>query len=100
MTHDNPFRFRTAINVLGDSIGAGLVYHLSKDELERFNAQDRQQKIDGGFESVPMTEIEDKEEHGQQVSSSAHQSQIVVSQNTMQLHHAPNKCTEGNGTQV
>ena len=27
-------RFRTAINVLGDSIGAGIVYHLSKDELE------------------------------------------------------------------
>ena len=29
-------RFRTAINVLGDSIGAGLVYHLSKAELEQF----------------------------------------------------------------
>ena len=27
-------RFRTAINVLGDSIGAGIVYHLSKDELD------------------------------------------------------------------
>jgi len=27
-------RFRTAINVLGDSIGAGIVYYLSKDELE------------------------------------------------------------------
>lgn len=30
-------RFRTAINVLGDSIGAGLVYHLSKKELDDFN---------------------------------------------------------------
>ncbi len=29
-------RFRTAINVLGDSIGAGLVYHMSKHELEHF----------------------------------------------------------------
>merc|ERR1712024_357490 len=29
-------RFRTAINVLGDSIGAGIVYHLSKKELEAF----------------------------------------------------------------
>merc|ERR1712002_1138787 len=28
-------RFRTAINVLGDSIGAGIVYHLSKDQLSR-----------------------------------------------------------------
>merc|ERR1712176_1624185 len=27
-------RFRTAINVMGDSIGAGIVYHLSKDDLE------------------------------------------------------------------
>ena len=27
-------RFRTAINVLGDSIGAGIVYHLSKTELD------------------------------------------------------------------
>ena len=26
-------RFRTAINVLGDSIGAGIVFHLSKGEL-------------------------------------------------------------------
>ncbi|TRY77407.1 hypothetical protein TCAL_07613 [Tigriopus californicus] len=30
-------RFRTAINVLGDSFGASLVYHLSKKELEAFN---------------------------------------------------------------
>ncbi|MPC24231.1 Excitatory amino acid transporter 3 [Portunus trituberculatus] len=30
-------RFRTMINVLGDSIGAGLVYELSKKELEKLN---------------------------------------------------------------
>ena len=35
LTCDFNFRFRTAINVLGDSIGAGLVYHLSKAELEQ-----------------------------------------------------------------
>jgi len=28
-------RFRTAINVLGDSLGAGIVAHLSKEELEQ-----------------------------------------------------------------
>merc|ERR1712213_262299 len=30
-------RFRTAINVLGDSIGAGIVNHLSKEELLRLD---------------------------------------------------------------
>merc|ERR1712073_265134 len=47
-------RFRTAINVLGDSIGAGIVYELSKGDLE-----DTNKKTEGGFEAVPMTEIED-----------------------------------------
>lgn len=28
-------RFRTTINVLGDSLGAGIVNHLSKDELQK-----------------------------------------------------------------
>ena len=41
--------------MLGDSIGAGLVYHLSKKELEEFNKNVEQ----GGFEALPMTEIED-----------------------------------------
>lgn len=27
-------RFRTVVNVLGDAIGAGIVEHLSRDELE------------------------------------------------------------------
>lgn len=31
-------RFRTMINVLGDSIGAALVYELSKKELEEMDA--------------------------------------------------------------
>merc|ERR1712029_1244085 len=33
-------RFRTAINVMGDSIGAGIVYHLSKAELAKMDQQD------------------------------------------------------------
>ena len=32
-------RFRTAINVLGDSIGAGIVYALSKKELDKIEAK-------------------------------------------------------------
>ena len=30
---DYHFRFRTALNVLGDALGAGIVFHLSKKEL-------------------------------------------------------------------
>ena len=30
-------RFRTTVNVLGDAIGAGIVYHLSKKELENMD---------------------------------------------------------------
>jgi len=33
-------RFRTAINVMGDSIGAGIVYHLSKDDLESMDTDE------------------------------------------------------------
>ena len=32
-------RFRTSVNVVGDSYGAGIVYYLSKDELDMFDAQ-------------------------------------------------------------
>lgn len=31
-------RFRTSVNVVGDSYGAGIVYHLSKMELEELDA--------------------------------------------------------------
>jgi len=30
-------RFRTTVNVLGDAIGAGIVYHLSKGELDKMD---------------------------------------------------------------
>uniref|UniRef100_A0A8C6TD08 Amino acid transporter n=1 Tax=Neogobius melanostomus TaxID=47308 RepID=A0A8C6TD08_9GOBI len=32
-------RFRTSVNVIGDSYGAGIVYHLSKDELDMLDTQ-------------------------------------------------------------
>jgi len=51
-------RFRTAINVLGDSIGAGIVYELSKKDMEEAASK---MKTEGGFEALPMTEIEDDE---------------------------------------
>lgn len=34
-------RFRTSINVLGDAIGAGIVHHLSKGDLQRMDEEDR-----------------------------------------------------------
>ena len=55
-------RFRTAINVLGDSIGAGLVYHLSKKELDDYQDQHNPKvQAPEGFEAVPMTELEDED---------------------------------------
>jgi len=51
-------RFRTTINVLGDSLGAGIVYHLSKDELDDFGKPPTKH-ADGGFESVPMADAEE-----------------------------------------
>jgi len=36
----NRDRFRTAINVLGDAYGAGLVAHLSKQDLEEMDKND------------------------------------------------------------
>ncbi|KAK3102562.1 hypothetical protein FSP39_012210 [Pinctada imbricata] len=33
-------RFRTMVNVLGDAIGAGIVYHLSQKELDNMDRQD------------------------------------------------------------
>merc|ERR1712096_546709 len=50
-------RFRTAINVLGDSIGAGIVDHLSKGELDDADRGAALNVAEGGFEAVPMTEL-------------------------------------------
>ena len=37
-------RIRTSINVLGDSYGAGIVYHLCKDELQQQDDEREQQE--------------------------------------------------------
>ena len=57
------YRFRTTINVLGDAIGAGIVYHLSKKELEKMDKQEHEQINDinhkgsdnNGFELTTST---------------------------------------------
>ena len=62
--------------MLGDSIGAGLVYHLSKAELEQFEHGKAEggglagggghggHAGGGGPETVPLTEIEDQQDQG------------------------------------
>ncbi|KAJ8315652.1 hypothetical protein KUTeg_007802 [Tegillarca granosa] len=40
-------RFRTAVNVLGDAIGAGIVHHLSKKELQKLDNMDTSAKDNG-----------------------------------------------------
>ena len=39
-------RFRTMVNVEGDSYGAGIVAHLSKKELEMMPEQDQEEATD------------------------------------------------------
>lgn len=53
-------RIRTSINVLGDGYGAGIVYHLSKDELEKM---DREQKLEGLETGTPLEDIPESCQH-------------------------------------
>lgn len=53
-------RIRTSINVLGDSYGAGIVYHLSKKELDE---QDRKAQL----EALEAKEAGQEEEETNQV---------------------------------
>ncbi|KAK7873470.1 hypothetical protein R5R35_011817 [Gryllus longicercus] len=41
-------RIRTSINVLGDAYGAGIVFHLSKDELDRMDAERMAEQAEAG----------------------------------------------------
>ncbi|KAH0951206.1 hypothetical protein HN011_008864 [Eciton burchellii] len=41
-------RIRTSINVLGDGYGAGIVYHLSKTELDKMDEERRLESLESG----------------------------------------------------
>ena len=43
-------RFRTTVNVLGDAIGAGIVYHLSKAELDKMDQMGPETTNNDGIE--------------------------------------------------
>ncbi|XP_078048276.1 excitatory amino acid transporter 2 [Augochlora pura] len=53
-------RIRTSINVLGDAYGAGIVYHLSKDELEKM---DQERKFEGLETGTPLEDISESCRH-------------------------------------
>ncbi|XP_049573261.1 excitatory amino acid transporter 2-like [Syngnathus scovelli] len=65
-------RFRTSVNVVGDSYGAGIVYHLSKDELDSFDAQ--QTRMDD-FE---MTKTKSFFENNTNQNVYAHHNSILI----------------------
>ncbi|KAG7468296.1 hypothetical protein MATL_G00141530 [Megalops atlanticus] len=45
-------RFRTSVNVVGDSFGAGIVYHLSKEELDNLDAHQTR------FDDIEMSQTQ------------------------------------------
>ncbi|KAL7647892.1 UNVERIFIED_CONTAM: hypothetical protein RMT77_001502 [Armadillidium vulgare] len=51
-------RFRTMINVLGDSIGAGLVYELSKKELEEMGDVNINGDVERPSEGIAMSAVD------------------------------------------
>uniref|UniRef100_A0A7N5JRY8 Amino acid transporter n=1 Tax=Ailuropoda melanoleuca TaxID=9646 RepID=A0A7N5JRY8_AILME len=72
-------RMRTSVNVVGDSFGAGIVYHLSKSELDAIDSQHR------AHEDIEMTKTQSiyddvknhRESNSNQCVYAAHNSVIV-----------------------
>ncbi|CAO2579747.1 Excitatory amino acid transporter 2 [Lemmus lemmus] len=72
-------RMRTSVNVVGDSFGAGIVYHLSKSELDTIDSQHRM------HEDIEMTKTQSiyddtknhRESNSNQCVYAAHNSVII-----------------------
>ncbi|NWW92893.1 EAA2 protein, partial [Rhynochetos jubatus] len=72
-------RMRTSVNVVGDSFGAGIVYHLSKEELDTIDSHHK------GHEDIEMTKTQSiyddmknhRENNSNQCVFAAHNSVIV-----------------------
>ena len=57
-------RIRTSINIIGDSYGAGIVYHLSRQTLEeqdRLKAEQEAREKEGDDVEIDMTSANDRE---------------------------------------
>ncbi|XP_029438597.1 excitatory amino acid transporter 2 isoform X1 [Rhinatrema bivittatum] len=71
-------RMRTSVNVVGDSFGAGIVYHLSKAELDDLDAHHGQQDIEmTKTQSIYDDMKNHKENNSNQCVYAAHNSVIV-----------------------
>ncbi|XP_078540803.1 excitatory amino acid transporter 2 isoform X2 [Lissotriton helveticus] len=71
-------RMRTSVNVVGDSFGAGIVYHLSRAELEEIDAQHAQQDIEmTKTQSVYDDMKNHRENNSNQCVYAAHNSVVV-----------------------
>merc|ERR1712001_109394 len=63
-------RFRTTVNVLGDAIGAGIVYHLSKKELEMMDQQENEttrineNNVNDKADGIELANQRGTDEHG------------------------------------
>ncbi|KAI6068331.1 Amino acid transporter [Aix galericulata] len=80
-------RMRTSVNVVGDSFGAGIVYHLSKAELDSIDSHHK------GHEDIEMTKTQSiyddmknhRENNSNQCVFAAHNSVIVDECKTQRL---------------
>ncbi|KAM5138227.1 excitatory amino acid transporter 2 [Mantella aurantiaca] len=71
-------RMRTSVNVVGDSFGAGIVYHLSKEELENLDKQHAQQEIEmTKTQSIYDDMKNHRENNSNQCIYAAHNSVVV-----------------------
>lgn len=66
-------RIRTSINVLGDGYGAGIVYHLSKDELEKMDEERKMERVENG---TPLEEISQSQQEGRLISETTSETKI------------------------
>ncbi|XP_077319052.1 excitatory amino acid transporter 2 isoform X1 [Lithobates pipiens] len=71
-------RMRTSVNVVGDSFGAGIVYHLSKAELDILDKQHAQQEIEmTKTQSIYDDMKNHRENNSNQCIYAAHNSVVV-----------------------
>ncbi|XP_018412969.1 PREDICTED: excitatory amino acid transporter 2 [Nanorana parkeri] len=71
-------RMRTSVNVVGDSFGAGIVYHLSKKELDELDKQHAQHEIEmTKTQSIYDDMKNHRENNSNQCIYAAHNSVVV-----------------------